>query len=720
MSGWATAIKETPVAKAARATLVPTSFPVEPVDWDRLVTIDFETYYDADYTLNKLSTSEYIRDLRFKAQMVGIKIGTRKTKVVPAARIKTELRKISWETHSVLCHNAQFDAFILSHHYGIKPKKIYCTLSMARGLHSNEIGAGLDEVSKFYGGKGKIEGGLEPTKGVLNWPVALVKSAGVYCANDVDETYRVFRLMVPQFPRDEVDLIDLTVKMFTDPVLQVDLARVEKELAREIARRRELMLSIAKLIKLDDPELIKSLTKAERELEGEERTLLLVKKCVGSNERFAALLRTQGVEPPKKISPAWMKKSTAERAALPPDAKYAYAFAKDDQDFVTLPDNEHLWSAGLNLNKKASVMELAVRAARIRALIETRLAVKSTTNITRAERFLKAGADGMPLPCGYAYFRAHTGRWGGNNKMNMQNLTRGGELRQSILAPKGHQIAVADSGQIEARVNAWLWGQYDLLDAFKSADAYEARHAHLPEHQRPLARGDDRDAYCRFGDVIYGREILKTDKLERFIAKTATLGLGFQMGPAKFQLTLAKGTSGPPVYFTLKQCEEIVNKYRRKNHRIEQGWRTCKVIIEQMAAGVSGSHKCLTWGKGFIALPNGMTLKYPDLKKSLNAEKGYEEWTYQSGPNRKKIYGGLLCENIVQALARIIVGYQMLAISRKHRVVMTTHDEVVACIKRAQASSAFTFMVRTMRTPLAWCPDLPLNAEGGVADNYSK
>lgn len=1005
---WASAIKERPAAAVARASLIPTTYPTDPIDWNRLVTLDFETYYDVDYTLSKLSTSEYIRDSRFKAQMVGIKIGTRATKVFPAKRVAAELKKIPWETHTLLCHNAQFDAFILSHHYGIQPKKIYCTLSMARGLHSNEIGAGLDEVSKFYGGQGKIEGGLEPTKGVLNWPPALVKSAGLYCANDVDECLRVFKLMAVKMPRDEMDLIDLTVRMFTQPVLKVDIKRVEAELVREILRREELMLSIAKLIDQDEPTLVKSLTKAERAIEGKEKTLLVVKKVVGSNERFADLLRTQGINPPLKISPAWMKK----HVSLRDDAdKYAYAFAKDDQAFTTLPENIDLWSADLNLNKKASVVELAVREARIRALVDTRIAVKSTTNITRAERFLKAGAGGMPLPCGYAYFRAHcltgdaqvlsptgwirldewhggeiaqwsengkmkfelatpnvfdidediivaksryhsarytkghtipaqtsqgvfrprqagtahqarfalpisgslhgsnsidvldvqlavmvqadgsirtnvadgrsvrfgfkkqrkidrcvellaeasvpfrqtvdlegatrifiganemhrllgllneeskeflpsilnasldtkhafineltywdgsvephrkgftysttnqanaemvqtlahmtgqsafvsiksrapwancyqvyirkdtttrscpvhysmqhhtgkvycpttgtgfflmkqdghivvtgnTGRWGGNNKMNMQNLTRGGELRQSILAPAGHQIAVADSGQIEARVNAWLWGQDDLLAAFQAAD-----------------EGTGRDAYCLMGDTIYGRTITKTDATERFVGKVAVLGLGFQMGAPKLQMTLAKGAlGGPPVYFALKQCEEIVNKYRRKNHRIEQGWRTCKRIIEEMAAGIAGSHKCLRWDENAIYLPNGMTLKYPGLKKALG-DKGYEEWTYQSGAQRKKIYGGLLCENIVQALARIIVGWQMLVISRKYRVVMTTHDEVVACIKKAQASSAFTFMVATMRTPPAWCSSIPLNAEGGVADNYSK
>jgi DNA polymerase len=222
------------------------------------------------------------------------------------------------------------------------------------------------------------------------------------------------------------------------------------------------------------------------------------------------------------------------------------------------------------------------------------------------------------------------------------------------------------------------------------------------------------------GDVIYGRTITKADETERFVGKVAVLGLGFQMGAPKLQMTLAKGAlGGKPVFFTLKQCEKIVMAYRRKNFRIEAGWGVCKRIIDDMAAGRTGSHKCISWAKEVIFLPNGMTLKYPDLKKAMG-DKGWEEWSYQSGAIRKKIYGGLLCENIVQALARIIVGWQMLQISRKHRIVMTTHDEAVACIKDAQASSAFTFMLKTMRTAPAWCADIPLNAEGGHAINYSK
>jgi len=706
---WASALKKQVAAvfTPVQQTFGQPAFPQHKVDWPRLVSLDFETFFDDEFTLKKLSTSEYIRDPRFKAQMVGIKVGHGKTRIYTAKQIKSALAKINWSTHAVLCHNAQFDGFILSHHYGICPAFIYDTLSMARGLHSNDIGAGLDEVAKYYGGAGKIEGGLEPTKGVVNWSRALNASAGVYCANDVDEMFRIFKEMLPKMPNDEMGLIDITCKMFTRPLLKVDLPRVQTELTRELNRRKVLMYAAVnpqdhdiggKLYdKSEHAKLLKGAD--ERALTGVERDMQIIKRIIGSNEKFADLLRAEGVEPPVKISPAWISKPKDLRDDK---GKYAYAFAKDDPAFVNLPNNTSDW--GFDANNPADVKLMAAKQTRLQDLYDVRVATKSTTNVTRAQRFLTAGANGMPLPCGYAYYRAHTGRWGGQNKMNMQNLTRGGELRLSILAPKGHMVAVQDSGQIEARVNGWLWGQDDLMEAFKEADA-----------------GRDRDAYCKFGDSVYERVITKADKIERHVSKTAVLGLGFQMGAPKFQMTLAKGANGgPPVYFTLDQCKAIVNTYRSKNYRIAQGWDICKQIIEDMAAGREGSHGPISWEFETIWLPNGMTLKYPDLKKAMDSETGWDQWSYQAKDIRKKIYGGLLCENIVQALARIIVGWQMLQISKKYPIVMTTHDEVVALPKIAQAQRCVDFMAKWMSTPLAWCPDIPLNCEGGFAENYSK
>ena len=680
-------------------------------DWGRLVFLDFETFYDADYTLGKMSTSEYVRDRRFKAQMLGLKIGRGKTRIIPASKIKAELAKINWATHSACIHNAQFDGFILSHHYNVHPSFIFDTLAMARGLFSNDIGAGLDEVSRYLGGKGKIEGSLEKTKGVLNWPKALYDETAIYCAGDVDEMAFVFEKMLPKMPNDEIHLIDMITRMFTSPVLKVDIPRVEKELERELELREKLMYAAVDPARYDvggdlydRSEWMKMLDKSERELEGVPRDMHIVKKVIGSSEKFANLLRDEGVEPPLKVADAWMKLNRDEREEKI-DKKYTYAFAKDDTKFINLPNDIESW--GFDLEKPDDIQAMAAKQTRLQALVDVRIAVKSTTNITRAERFLEAGRDGMALPVGYAYYRAHTGRLGGNNKMNMQNLQRGGELRLSILAPKGHMIAVQDSGQIEARVNGWLWGQEDLLDSFRAADNKTGK-----------------DAYCNFASRIYGRDITKADENERFVGKVCVLGLGYQMGAPKLQITLAKGAlGGPPVFFPLEQCHFIVNTYRAANSKIKNGWEICKRIIEDMAAGREGSHGPINWEKDKIWLPNGMCLHYPDLQKSTD-ENGWDSWTYHSTmkgvPIRKKIYGGLLCENIVQALARIIVMWQMLQIGKRYRCVMTTHDEVAALTPIRSAATCSAYMLKCMRTAPDWCSDLPLNSEGKVAENYSK
>lgn len=677
----------------------------EKVDWDRLVSLDFETYYDAHYTLKKLSTSEYVRDSRFEPLMMGIKIGRGKTRVIPGPKIRQTLQSINWKTHSLLCHNTQFDGFILSHHYNVVPSRYYDTLSMARGLHSNEIGAGLDEVSIFYGGEGKIDGGVEGMKGLsfkeLSANKALWAKSTAYCQNDVDEMLRIFKEMVTEYPASEMELIHMTVRMFCAPVLRVDIPRVQAEYEREVTEREALLLNVVDTAKHDNKETLK--TKAERALQGKERAMLIAKRVLGSNEKFTQLLLDVGLRPdlvPRKVSPAYIKKSPAEKAETPEEDKWTPAFSKDDLDFITLPDRVWDLYPDLDPEDPRHVIKATAISTRLEQLVNARLATKSTTNITRAERFLEAGRDGMLLPAGYAYYRAHTGRWSGNNKMNMQNLTRGGELRLSIMAAPGHNLAVTDSGQIEARVNGWLWGQEDLLTGFR----------------------DKRDIYSEFATDVYGRLITKEDKNDRHVGKVCVLGLGFQMGAPKLQMTLAKGAlGGPKIVLSLSECQRIVNLYRRKNYRIAQGWEICADWIEHMASpGMPPLHyKCLEIGFEYIRLPNGMCLKYPDLRKA-RGDRGWDEWSYQSGDMRKKIYGGLLCENLVQALARIVVAEQMLMIDRKYPIVMTTHDEAVAHPKEVHAEKCYSYMLKCMTTPLWWCPDLPLAAEGGFDTRYSK
>ena len=613
----------------------------------KVVTVDFETYFDADYTLRKMNTSSYIRDARFKPHMAGIKIGRRPVKVYSGKKLTDALKAIDWSTHALLCHNTAFDGLILSHHFGVVPYLYLDTLSMARGLHSNDIGAGLDEVARFYGVGNKIPDVLDSSKGVRDLDKTLYAKMAEYCAEDVRLTFDIFLQMLAVFPANELRLIHHTIKMFCDPVLKVDTLRVEKELAREIKSKEDLLVRVS----------------------GGITDLEQARKVIASNESFADLLRAEGITPPTKISPTTKKE--------------VYAFAKTDLDFTALSEHPD---------------------ERVRDLVDARLAVKSTIGETRAGRFLEAGKNGWSLPVLLNYYGAHTGRWSAGNKMNMQNLPRGGELRLSILAPKGHQLVVADSGQIEARVNAWISGQDDLLEAF-------------------AAQSDDSptDVYTKFASTIYGREITKKDKLERFIGKIGVLGLGYSMGAAKLQTTLALGTMGPAVFLELDMCQKIVNLYRRMNFKIVAFWKICDGIIQDMIAGRSGKYKCLRWEKERIWLPNGMSLKYPDIRAKMG-DNGYAEYCYTRKGVEAKVYGGLLCENIVQALARIIIGDQLLELAdgRGYRVVTTTHDEVVCCVRTASANKCFKTMLKVMTTPPEWCVDLVLSAEGGWAENYSK
>jgi len=646
---WGSAFKQRTVQAAAAEVRGPhlMSVPMAKINLAKVVTVDFETYFDGDYTLRKLNTSTYVRHEQFKAHMAGIKIGNRPTKVYSGAKLEAALKAIDWSTHALLCHNTAFDGLILSHHFGVVPHLYLDTLSMARGLHGNDIGASLDEVAHYYGVGNKIPNVLGTSKGVRDLDKATYASMASYCAEDVRLTFEIFKQMLACFPAKELRLVHHTISMFCDPILKVDLPRVATELAREIKAKEDLLISVS----------------------GIESDLEKARKVIASNESFAQLLIAEGVAPPTKISPTTKKQ--------------VYAFAKTDLDFTSLSEHP---------------------SERVRNLVDARLAVKSTIGETRAERFLEAGKNGWSLPVLLNYYGAHTGRWSAGNKMNMQNLPRGGELRLSILAPRGNRLVVADSGQIEARVNAWISEQDDLLAAFAAQ-----------------SKDSPTDVYTKFASTIYGREITKADTLERFIGKIAVLGLGYSMGAPKLQATLALGTMGPAVFLELDLCKKIVNLYRRMNFKIAAFWKRCEAIIDDMITGTEGSYKCLRWEKECIWLPNGMRLKYPGLRCDIG-DNGFKEYTYQRKGITTKIYGGLLCENIVQALARIVIGEQLLELADgyKYRIATTTHDELVACVKTAQAKKCFKDMWKVMTTPPDWCSDLPLSAEGGWAENYSK
>jgi DNA polymerase len=601
-----------------------------------IITVDFETYYSADLGFSKQTTEEYVRDPRFEVVGVAVQVNDGEPEWYTGDSIGTYafLKQFDWENSLALAHNAMFDGFILTEHFQIKPKGWLDTLSMGRALHGTNVGGSLAVLAAHYGiGEKGTE--VNDAKGLrrTDFPTLQLAQYGEYCKNDVRLTWDLFGCMSQDFPAVELRLIDLTIRMFTDPVLQLDEGMLNVHLHKERQRKKEL-------------------------LENFDKATLM------SNPKFADLLTVHGVTPPMKKSPA--------------TGKETYAFAKTDEAFKALLEHEN---------------------PSVQALVAARLGTRSTIEESRTERFIGIARRGaMPVPL--RYYAAHTGRWGGDDKLNLQNLPRGSTLKKAILAPAGYMMIDSDSSQIEARTLAWLAGQDDLVEAFD--------------------RGED--VYKIMASAIYGRPVADITKDERFVGKTTILGAGYGMGAAKFQAQLKNFG----VEVAIEEAQRIISTYRATYPKITALWKAAgtalEAILRDQLTMLGRDDLLKIEGKGGIRLPNGLYLRYPNLRQKADEETGKIETVYDTKKGRaiipNRIYGGKVVENVCQALARIIIGEQMLLIAKKYQVVMTVHDAVACIVRTEEVATAVEYVEMCMRIRPKWGMDLPLNCESGYGESY--
>jgi DNA polymerase I-like protein with 3'-5' exonuclease and polymerase domains len=390
------------------------------------------------------------------------------------------------------------------------------------------------------------------------------------------------------------------------------------------------------------------------------------KKDLMSNQKFADMLREFGVEPPMKVSPT--------------TGKETYAFAKTDEDFKALEEHED---------------------ERVQTIVAARLGNKSTLEETRTERFLQIASRGT-LPVPIRYYAAHTGRWGGSDKINLQNLPSRGanakQIKQSIVAPSGYVLIDADSAQIEARVLAWLAEQDDVVATF-------------------AANGD---VYKRMASQIFDVPEGEITKEQRQIGKVVILGAGYGVGHHKLQLFL-KMQAGVEV--DLDEAKRIIDIYRSTNSNISGLWRDAQDMLRYLVSGQSvqfGRPGVLTVNadEGGVRLPSGLYIRYPNLK--MDRTDTGTEFHYKVRKGRNYIYGGKVVENVTQALARCIVGEQMLKIAEKYRVVLTVHDSVVCCVRENEAEEAQAYVEQCMRWTPDWAAGLPVNCESDIGRRYGE
>lgn len=666
----------------------------------RLVTLDFETYYDKEYSLSKMTTEEYINDPRFETIGFGTKDGGGKRvwKSGDDDYIQTELNKFDWDDICLICHNTRFDGSILAWRYGIYPLMYVDTLSMARPFHNADVGSSLAKLAVHYGiGVKGIEVARAIGKRRKDFTAAELRGYGRYCMDDCDLTWHLFNILNDKLPEDELALIDLTLRMYIKPRLMLDPTLLQREIKLDQKKKDALFIKL--------------------------KTLDLGPKSLTSGNQFATLLLSLGIEPPTKISA-----KTGEKT---------WAFAKGDADFVALLDHDD---------------------PLIVAAIEARIGAKSTQKQTRAGRFLgihKRMHGLLPVPLGY--YNAHTGRYGGEEKVNLQNLQRAkarepdsGLLRKAIMALAGHMLVVVDFSQIEARMLVWLARQMDKLRAF----------------------ADKRDVYSEQASVIYGRKVdrkgVPEDFIPGFIGKAVVLGCGYGLGYLKFAGMIYVGMLGekgilfddtyvdalsvnPPIWQAKKErreeewlrvlaarpisltedewithcavAEKIIWVFRDSNPKVVDLWGTCdaalKAMLEDREFYFGGPTGRLLRTEGqAIVLPNDMRLRYTGLEKDKKGD--YSFLRRKEGRiQRVKTYGGSVTENTVQALARIPTTDLMLkADDIGMDVVLQSHDEVGTIVPEDDAQLSLDWMIATMREVPVWATGLPLDAEGGFGKRY--
>jgi len=618
----------------------------------QLVTLDFETYYDVGFSLSGLTTEEYIKDPRFQVIGVAIKINDEVTRWVTGTHnaIKQELDQINWKETILLCHNTQFDGGILSFTFNIIPHIYLDTLSMARAIHGVDAGGSLAALVERYelGAKG-TEVVDAKGKRLEDFGIDDLRRYGEYCINDVELTYKLWNVLSKDFPTNELKLIDLTLRMYTEPVLQVDDALLLERLSEVQAEKQHLLQGL--------------MSKLQCQTEEEVRAKL------ASNKQFAEILQELGVIVPMKTSPA--------------TGNLTFALAKNDEGFIALTEHEDSF---------------------IQELCSVRLGTKSTIEESRIERFIGIGKrnKGM-LPIPLKYYGAHTGRWAGSDKVNFQNLPSRDKkkkaLKNAVVAPEGYRVINCDSSQIEARVLVWLAGQNDVVKWYE----------------------EGRDVYSEFASKVYDRPITKKDATERFVGKTCTLGLGYGTGWSKLQHTLK--TSPPGAVLSDDECQRLVRVYRDVNNKVIDLWRESDEALRNMSAWKDnmkpyylGNHEALLVAERGIKLPNGLYIQYPGLTWDTSEAKS--KYIYKSRRGFISIWGGSVVENVVQALARIIVGEQMLKIHEKYRPALTVHDAVVCVVPEAEIDEAMRFIIDIMSTPPEWAKGLPVACEAHHGASY--
>lgn len=646
-----------------------------------ILSFDFESFYDTEFSLTKMAPPNYILDPRFETIGCSFKCDEEAAHYVDAPDIPSYLAQFDPASTTTIAFNALFDNCILAWLYGFTPARMVCTMRMAVALRGHLLqSASLASVGKLLG-VGTKGTTIESARGlhrsdIMN-DIGFYRAYQAYANNDNEMNHDIFYTLAKEFPTSERRIMDRVLRCAVEPRFVCDTGMLRQHLA-DLAAEKVTMLD-----------------------EAAGRTLTIVERdefatSLRSNAQFAKALESHGIDIEYKTSPS------------NPEVKIP-AFAKTDEFMSGLLEHDD---------------------PVVQAIATARLGLRSTIEESRGTRILAmaelpwdcyrdgsarkyTGGGTLPIPLKYA--GAHTHRLSGDWLMNMQNLPAGrgakkSKLRYSLKAPDGYKVVVADKSQIECRINAWICGQRDLLDLFRTGG----------------------DPYSVLASSIFGFIVDKNvHKIERFIGKSGELGLGFRCaGPKFFNMVVRSARSlGMDVKELLKVwtpelAQRSVETYRETHGHIREKWPWLDTVLRGSWRGITHPTKFgpvvigHEGGCGYVEGPGGLRMKYANPREEHVEEWGQQIY-YDYGKRKHLIHGGVMLENIVQFLARIDTMHDALRISdRGFPFALQSHDELAWIVRDDQVEECKRVALEEMRRAPSWAPDLPLNAECSHGQSY--
>lgn len=617
--------------------------------------IDFETYYDKDYSLSRLPMYKYVMDERFEAIMLACKnVRTGEERLFVGDEVNAD--NLSFLRDSfVVAHNMAFDAVVLAWRFNVIPKMYFDTYNMARVMIPwyKVQSYSLANLAKYFGigAKGKKVADAIGFH-LSDMSKAFLAEYKEYCINDTRLCAKMFSIMFNKCGfKNELRYIDLLIRMFADRRIMLDDNMLKKVIDESNAKKLKVVLDsgVPKDVLTSTKKFCEELgRRIHRPVYTADKRSMLIQQVLNGAFGDSAKKLVEA----RLVMASNIEATRAERlreihalhsGRLPVPLRYfaAHTGRVGGMDKINLQNPP-----------RGSMLRKALMAPAGYVFV-----VGDSSNIEARMLATMAGCDKLVRGFRnnedvYSEFAARVFHV---EQSQIKNPSPERFVGKTCILGLGYGASAAALNRVFVANNIKFESVQDLVNMYR--EYYREIPAFWVLLKRLIRKFQNA---CRYSTVTKSFHIPVGGEV-----RTPT-PLGDRYGLFKYTFTNENGRavltihvpSSPPIYYT---------------------------------ANNSSDNAFVT----FVNVP-----------------------AYDRGSRRVNFWHGLLCENLTQKLARDVVFEQMLEVNARYPVVLTVHDEIVCLAPEEEADEAKAFVENAMRKPPSWLPELPVDCEVSVAKRY--